>query len=134
LSALSKPTFDVALALVHRDGRWLVARRHDQAHLGGLWEFPGGKVGPAESSPAAALRELREECGVEAEVERVLEPFVCEYADRIVRLVCVVCRWTGGEAQPLGSQECQWATLSALRKLQMPAINAEIIREIELWA
>lgn len=131
MSKLSKPRFKVGLAIVHRDGRWLVAKRRPDAHLGGLWEFPGGKCEPGEQPPDAAIRELREECGVEAEIERVLEPLVCEYDDRIVELTAAICRWVSGEAQALESDQCRWVLLSEMRKLDMPEVNAEIMREIE---
>ncbi len=127
-------TIDVSLAIVHRDQRWLIAQRHPDAHLGGLWEFPGGKREPGETPEAAALRELHEECGVIAQVERVLPPFFVDYGDRRVNLTPVVCRWVRGDAQPLGSVSCRWVTMAELRRAEMPAINAEIIRELEQHA
>ncbi|MFF5340856.1 (deoxy)nucleoside triphosphate pyrophosphohydrolase [Streptomyces althioticus] len=61
----------VGAALWH-EGRLLAARRSAPAELAGLWELPGGKVEPGETSDAAVVRELREELGVDAEaVERV---------------------------------------------------------------
>ncbi len=56
----------VAAAVVWRDGRLLLTRRPPGGPLGGLWEFPGGKLEPGESPEAALVRELREELGVEA--------------------------------------------------------------------
>lgn len=119
----------VALALVRRAERWLVARRRPEAHLGGLWEFPGGKIEPSETAPAAAVRELHEECGVSA---RALECLACrteDYGDRLVELHPVLCEWVSGEAQPLGSAECRWVDDAELRQLDMPAVNTEIIRQ-----
>lgn len=124
----------VALALVHRDGRWLVARRLADAHLGGLWEFPGGKTEAGESPEAAALRELMEECHVRAVAYRKLPPFVVEYADRTVELNPVLCEWESGDGLSIENEECRWVTLSELRKLEMPAVNAEIIRELDQHA
>lgn len=125
---MDKPAYDVALALVRRDDQWLVALRHDAAHLGGVWEFPGGKCEPGESAEQGALRELVEECGVRATVERVLAPVCCEYDDRVVRLMPVVCLWQSGAPRPLGSQECRWVSAAELTALDMPAANVEIIR------
>lgn len=124
--ATVKPTYRVALALVRRGSTWLVARRHDHVHLGGLWEFPGGKCEPGETARHAALRELHEECGVEAEVESQLAPIPCEYADRHVILEPVLCQWRSGEGAPLGSQECRWVTPTEMLTLEMPEANARL--------
>lgn len=124
----------VAVAIVRRGARWLVARRRDDAHLGGLWEFPGGKCEPGEAPEQTALRELHEECGVTARVDRALPELRCDYPERTVHLTPVICRWISGEPKPLDSQECRWATLAELRRLDMPAANAEIIREMALYA
>lgn len=128
---MSKPIVDVALALVHRDQRWLVAQRHPDAHLGGLWEFPGGKRKPDEHPAATAIRELREECGICAVVEQTLNPIFYAYADRCVNITPVICRWQAGEARPLGSETTRWVTLGELRQLEMPPVNADVIRQLE---
>ena len=125
---MPKPTLDVALALVQRGEQWLVAKRKRAAHLGGLWEFPGGKQQRDETATAAALRELSEECGVDATPLRVLNVVRYEYEDRIVRITPVVCAWIAGEAQPLAADECRWVTVDELRRLAMPEVNAGIIR------
>ncbi len=127
---MDKPLQRVSLAIVHRDGRWLVARRRQAAHLGGLWEFPGGKLQPRETARAAALRELHEECGVHATAERTLDLQRCEYEDRVVELTPVVCQWVAGEAVPLGNEECRWVSPAELERLDMPAINSTIRRAL----
>ena len=52
---------DVAAGLIFRDGKLLITKRYDDAHLGGLWEFPGGKLEPKETFEQCLVRELREE-------------------------------------------------------------------------
>lgn len=121
----------VAIALVRRGSRWLVARRHQKAHLGGLWEFPGGKCETGETPQVAATRELREECGVLAVAERTLTPIRFDYGDREVVITPVICAWTAGDARPLESQECRWVSLAELRELAMPAANEQVVRELE---
>jgi 8-oxo-dGTP diphosphatase len=128
---MSKPLFRVDVALVRRGVRWLVALRRPDAHLPGLWEFPGGKCESQETPDVAAIRELHEECGVSAVAERVLTPVCYEYADRRVHITPVLCRWQSGEARPLGSDECRWVTWPEMRGLEMPPVNTEIIRQIE---
>lgn len=125
---MASPVIDVALALVRRGGLWLVARRPPLVHLGGLWEFPGGKCRPDEPPGAAAVRELREECGVRAAVERVLPPVTWAYPDRVLRLTPVLCRWQAGDARSRLGTECRWVSSAELPRLEMPPANAEIIR------
>lgn len=125
---MAKPVHVVAVAFVHRDDRWLVPRRRKDAHLGGYWEFPGGKRRAAETATTTGLRELREECAVVATPERVLAMLAWEYEDRIVQLTPVVCRWDTGEPRPLGCEACGWLPRGQLAELRMPPINAEAIR------
>jgi len=126
----SRIVLNVAVALVHRAGRWLVARRPAGVHLGGLWEFPGGKCEPGETAPAAAVRELREECGVLASAERELAVIRYEYPERVVFLTPVICRWVSGEGAALGNDECRWVTTDELHHLDMPAANTEVLHEL----
>jgi 8-oxo-dGTP diphosphatase len=128
---MSKPVIDVAVALVRRDTRWLVARRRPDAHLGGLWEFPGGKCEPHERPAATAIRELREECGIHAVVEQTLDPIFYAYPDRGVNITPVLCCWQAGAAQSVASEATRWVSLAELRQLEMPPANADIIRQLE---
>jgi mutator protein MutT len=122
---------EVAIAALVRDGRWLVALRHRDSHLGGLWEFPGGKRAAGESAAEAALRELREECDVEGRVVAELDAIVHEYPDRRVRMTPVLCVWVCGEATPRASQECRWVSHDELLRLPMPAANAALLRRLK---
>src|SRR6266487_3533876 len=99
LSALqhsSTPTLqavDVAAALVFRDGILLITQRHANAHLGGLWEFPGGKREAHESFEQCLARELREELGIEVEVGQLFETITHEYPGKTVHLRFFLCDW-----------------------------------------
>ena len=73
-------------ALIDPQGRVLIARRHDDAHQGGLWEFPGGKCETGETIESALARELHEELGVSVLAHRPLIRVAHEYADRRVLL------------------------------------------------
>jgi len=64
----------VAVALIDRDGRVLLAKRPKGKNMEGLWEFPGGKVDAGETPETALIRELQEELGVDIEAS-CLAPF-----------------------------------------------------------
>src|SRR3954468_16443849 len=70
---------EVAAGLVFRSGKLLITQRYPEAHLGGLWEFPGGKREPQESFSECLQRELMEELGIEVEVLDLVETITHEY-------------------------------------------------------
>ena len=121
---------DVAIAIVWRDGRVLVSRRLEDAHLGGYWEFPGGKIERGESAAQCAVREVLEEVGVTcaAASERALIEH--EYPDRSVRLRPVDCRYLAGVATGLGALETRWVLPSELPRLKLPPANKALVAEL----
>jgi len=125
------PAFvDVAVAIPVRGGRLLVAQRAGGTHLGGAWEFPGGKIRDGEAAAEAARRELLEETGLEA---RELEPLlvlVHDYPDRAVRLHCFVAREPVGDVEIAG-REWAWRLREELDAAAMPAANASILRALD---
>jgi mutator protein MutT len=121
---------EVAIALVWRGERVLVTKRLEGAHLGGLWEFPGGKLRLEESPDAAAVREVLEETGVLARARGCRAPIDWRYPERTVRLHPVDCDWVKGEGATRGVAALRWATLTELRELEFPAANATLIAEL----
>jgi len=119
-------TAEIALAIVVRDGKVLVARRADDRHLGGTWEFPGGKIEDGEEPEAAARRELREETGLTANDLEPLIVFVHDYPDRRLRFHAFVAREATGEP----GSEWTFMSSSELGKLEMPEANRAIVRAL----
>ena len=128
---------DVAAALVFRDGKLLVTQRYAQAHLGGLWEFPGGKREPTESFEDCLVRELREELGIEVVVGELVESLTHQYPEKTVHLRFFRCQWKEREPQPLGCPAFKWITASELDLFPFPAADARLLerlrRQPELW-
>jgi mutator protein MutT len=127
---MSPALIEIAIALVWKDGRLLIARRPTGVHLAGLWEFPGGKIEPGETTAACVLRELREEVGIEAEVtgERPMIEFT--YPERTVRLHPLDCRWLSGEPQPTRCEEPRWVLPVELPAYSFPEANAPLLAEL----
>ena len=128
---------DVAAALVFRDGKLLITQRHADAHLGGLWEFPGGKREPAETFEACLARELREELGIEVEVGELVESLTHAYPEKTVHLKFYHCEWKQHEPQPLGCPAFKWVSAAELKDHAFPAADARLLemlgREKRLW-
>ena len=111
-------------------GAILIARRPDDAHQGGLWEFPGGKLESGETVQQALCRELHEELGI---TPREMSPLVeirHDYPDKSVLLdVWKVTRFDG-EAHGKEGQAIQWVKLRALNEYNFPAANQGIIEAL----
>lgn len=118
-----------AAALVDVDGRVLIARRPDGKHMGGLWEFPGGKVAPDETPEQALIRELREELGIDV-TEACLAPLTFAshpYDDFHLLMPLFVCRRWEGTVTPAEGQELKWVAPMRLRDYPMPPADAPLI-------
>jgi 8-oxo-dGTP diphosphatase len=117
----------VLAAVIVRGDRVLLARRPDHVHLGGRWEFPGGKCEPGESHEACLQRELDEELGVQAVVGPEILVTEHAYPDRVVRLHFRYCRIDREPAGRLG-QEIRWTSRNELSSLDFPEADGEIVR------
>jgi mutator protein MutT len=117
----------IALAVVGDGGRWLVGQRAQDQTLGGLAEFPGGKVRLGESPQDAAVRECWEETGLAVEVTGRFAPREHEYAHGRLELHFFRCRPTGAGA-PL--PPFRWVETADLAALEFPAANRPILAEL----
>src|SRR5215471_1274659 len=118
---------DVAAGLVFRDGRLLITQRHPEAHLGGLWEFPGGKRELSESFEDCLVRELREELGIEVQVGKLVESLTHEYPGKIVHLKFFRCDWQEHEPRTLGCAAFKWVTANQLQHYSFPEADERLI-------
>ena len=97
---------EVAAGVIFRDSRVLITQRRKDDHLGGLWEFPGGKREPSESYEDCLRRELREELGIEVEVGEVLASLTHAYPDKTVHLEFFRCAWRRLYEPPRAGLRC----------------------------
>ena len=110
--------------------RILIAKRADELHQGGLWEFPGGKVESDESVQQALAREFLEEVGVAISASEPLLEIKHDYGDKQVLLDVHVVREWSGEARGLERQPLAWVSISGLSAYEFPAANTPIIEAI----
>jgi len=122
----------VVVAAVIRDGegRFLVARRPVGRHLGGLWEFPGGRVEPGEAPSAALQREIEEELGVDIEVDSPLTFGWHSDATRDVLVLFFRARLVRGLPYGREGQEVRWVDAAELARLPMPPADDELVRSL----
>lgn len=124
------PVIQVAAGLLFRSGKLLIAQRLAGTHLGGLWEFPGGKLEPGESWEQGLVRELREELGVEVAVGRLFSEVNHAYPEKTVHLRFHVCSLVRGEPQALGCADLAWVSASELVRYQFPPADEPLLSQL----
>jgi len=110
--------------------RNLITQRPAKAHLGGLWEFPGGKREPDETFEQCLVREIREELGVKISVGELFESVTHAYPEKTVHLIFFVCRLERGEPQMLGCAAFKWIRAAELDHYQFPAADAKLLERL----
>ena len=133
----SGQVIEVAAGLIFRGGKLLITQRHADSHLGGLWEFPGGKREAQETYEQCLKRELREELGCEVEVLELVDSLTHAYPEKTVHLRFHRCRWLAHEPQPIDCAAVRWISRTELDAFPFPAADAQLLdhlkRADELW-
>ncbi len=130
LKSKTKNSIEVSAALIFRDGKLLITQRHAHSHLGGLWEFPGGKREPGETFEQCLVREIREELGVEISVGELFEEIAHDYPEKSVHLKFFICQLLSGEPQPLDCAAVKWIDKAELNAHEFPAADAQLLEKL----
>ena len=124
-----KTVLVVAAALVDSDGRVLIAQRPEGKQLGGLWEFPGGKVEPGETPEIALIRELEEELGIVVK-HACLAPFVfASHTYETFHLLMplyLIRRWEG-EPEAKEHKAIKWVRPNDMGQYPMPPADDPLV-------
>lgn len=124
------PHYQIAIGVVHRDQRVLIALRPAEGLLGNLWEFPGGKRQPHESLKRCCQRELEEETCLAVEVGKRFAVVQHAYSHFRITLYAYHCTTISGDAAPKTSQEIRWVSLDELDDYAFPKANKRIIEAL----
>jgi 8-oxo-dGTP diphosphatase len=122
------PAVDVVAGVItDARGRILLARRTEGRDLAGLWEFPGGKREPGESSEAALARELHEELGISIDIGAPLIAVPQQYPHKRLRLdVRRIASWRG-TPKGLDGQALAWVPPHKLPSYAMPPADRPVV-------
>lgn len=127
------PKINVAVGVVRdKAGRVLIARRKDDAHLGGLWEFPGGKFEQTEDGQQALSRELYEELNIRLKSSSPLIKINFNYPECHVHLHVREVHDFDGEPVGREGQAWKWVTVQELNEYEFPEANQAILSATKL--
>jgi len=121
------PHYDIAVGIIWKRGKILIAQRPAEKLLGGLWEFPGGHREKNESLAECVAREVREELGIEIAVEEKIATVAHAYSHFKITLHAFQCRWVRGTPRALGCAAWKWVAPRDLARYAFPAANRKII-------
>jgi len=124
---VNRKSIEVSAALIFHGGKLLITQRHAGSHLGGLWEFPGGKREAGETFEACLVREIREELGVAIAVGELFEEVRHDYPEKSVHLKFFLCRLLSGEPQALDCAAVKWVDKAGLGEHEFPAADARLL-------
>ncbi|MGL5793593.1 MAG: 8-oxo-dGTP diphosphatase MutT [Waterburya sp.] len=109
----------------------LIDRRKATGEMGGLWEFPGGKIEAGETIEACIKREVKEELGIDILVGDRLTTITHNYQTFKVTLYVHDCQYLKGVPRPIECEELQWVTPAELNQYQFPLANAQIVNLLQ---
>jgi A/G-specific adenine glycosylase len=125
------PHHPIAVGVIWKRGKILIAQRRARDLLGGLWEFPGGHQEQGESLARCAAREIREELGIKVKVGKEFASVDHAYSHFSITLHAFNCRWQSGRPRALGCAKWKWVSPRELSLYAFPKANRAVIEKLE---
>jgi A/G-specific adenine glycosylase len=125
------PHFDVTAAVIRKNGRLLIAQRPFGGRLGGLWEFPGGKVEAGETLKQCLRREIKEELGLRIKVGQPIISIDHAYTHFKITLHAFECELVSGKPQAVQVQDFKWVRMKELEKYAFAKTDLRIIEALK---
>ena len=132
LTRKKTPCYYISTGIVIKKGRLLITRRKPDGLLGGLWEFPGGKVKKNETAADACVREIREETGLTVGISGFLTRVRHAYTHFKIEMDVFFCDYVSGEVLLDGPVDYQWIDPAEIRKFAFPRANLKFIDMLDL--
>lgn len=120
----------VGAVIVNDEGNILCALRSENMSLGGMWEFPGGKIEPGETHQETLIREIREELGCEISVEEFVAECLHEYPTVRVHLYTYYATVSSGAPSPQEHEKLEWIPVERLRDLNWAPADLPTVEKV----
>jgi A/G-specific adenine glycosylase len=130
-TAKKRPHHELAAGIVWRNGKILIARRPEKGLLGGLWEFPGGRLTTDESPEEGAVRSIAKEVGISVKVIDHFKTIDHQYSHFEITLHAFHCDYIDGEPRALLCDEWRWVTLAETEKFAFSRANGKILQDLK---
>src|SRR5665647_1398247 len=118
---------NVCCALIVKNSKLLVVQRGPESSHPWLWEFPGGKIQPDESTEQCIIREIEEELKVRIEICQSITSVEFDYGHKQIRLIPFVCRISAGEIVLTEHIAQQWFGFDTWETIDWSGADRELI-------
>lgn len=132
LTSLPLTHKQIGVAVINnQQGKILIDRRKQSGEMGGLWEFPGGKIELGETVAECIQREVKEELDIEIAVGDRLTTITHTYKTFKVTLYVHDCQYLSGQPKTLECEEIRWVKPDQMNQYQFPSANIQIINLLQ---
>jgi len=121
------PHHEIVVGVICKRGWFLIGKRPPAGLLGGLWEFPGGKVRKSETHRQALVREIWEEMGIRVKVEGLVSVVDHAYSHFKVTLNVYRCSHLGGRLKPHAHTQLKWVPRAHFGRYAFPKANHKFL-------
>lgn len=125
---------DVTAAIIEKEGRVLAARRKQDSHLAGYWEFPGGKLEPGESPEICLARELEEEFHIGAQIGSFVGESIYDYGTKIIRLLAYQVEHISGDFVLNDHDEVRWLAIDEMDSVKWAPADIPLVEQYRATA
>lgn len=126
-----RPHYDVAVGIICDGSKLLITKRKQDGLLGGLWEFPGGKMKKKESALKAIRREIKEELSIKIKTKKIIAQVDHHYSHFSVTINAIHCLYDGGAIQLNGPTDYKWIDPPKLSLYAFPKASTKLFKSIE---
>jgi A/G-specific adenine glycosylase len=127
------PQYRIAVGVVIKNGWMLITRRKPEGLLGGLWEFPGGKIRQGENAAAACIREIKEEVNLVIRTDSHLASVKHAYTHFKILMDVFCCAYVAGRVKLNGPVDHRWIRLDQLEDYPFPKANHKFLPQLRQY-
>ncbi len=120
------PTVNVAVCIISHNSKLLLIQRPQNKMLGGLWEFPGGKIKLGEPKENATTREVKEETGLIIKDPQYLGEVKHQYSHFKVSISLFYHRIDDISSIKI-KENYIWTTMKGVDKFALPKANYKML-------
>ena len=130
IQSKKKPHYNIGVGIIWNKGKILIAKRKENGFLGGLWEFPGGKLEKGENITQWIIREVNEELGIQVQPTSLLKQIKHTYSHFSITMDAYNCDYLHGTPHAIGCDKWQWIWPKDILKLPFPKANHKLFDQL----